>query len=57
MTEILSLATVLFALCPQVGLDRTFLTWLQNEAEDLFARPQSHGLKDTQRDISGRSEI
>lgn len=48
MTEILSLPTVLFALGPQVGLDWTFLTRLQDEAEDLFACPQSHGLMDTQ---------
>ena len=46
--EILSLARVLFALGPQVRLDRTFLTRLQNHAEDLFACPQSHGLMDTQ---------
>lgn len=48
MTEVLSLAAVLFALGPEVGLDRTFLTGLQDDTEDLFARPQSHGLRDTQ---------
>lgn len=57
MTEILSLATVLFALGPQVRLDWTFLTRLQNDAEDLLARPQSHGLMDTQQNVRGRSHI
>lgn len=46
VTEILSLATVLFALGAQIGVYWAFLTWLQNEAEDLFACPQSHGLMD-----------
>lgn len=44
MTQIFSLATVLFALGSQVGLDWTLITRLQNHAEDLFARPQNHGL-------------
>ncbi len=57
MTEILSLAAVLFALGPQVRIDWTLLTRLQNDAEDLLARPQSHGLMDTQQSISGRSQI
>lgn len=48
VTEILSLATVLFALGPQVCSDWTFLAWLQKDTEDLFARPQSHGLMDTE---------
>jgi len=55
--EILSLATVLFAFGPQVRLHWTLLVWLQNEAEDLFARPQSHGLMDTHsKNISARPQ-
>lgn len=48
MTKILSLATVLFSLSPEVCIDWTFLAWFQNDTEDLFARPQSHGLKGTE---------
>ncbi len=48
VTEIFSLATVLLALGPQVRLDRTFFTRLQDDTENLFACPQSHGLMDTQ---------
>ena len=48
VAEILSFATVLFALGPQVCLDWTVLTRLQDDTEDLFSRPQSHGLMDAQ---------
>lgn len=48
MTEILPLATVLFAFGSQVCVDRTLLVRLQDDAEDLLAGPQSHGLTDTQ---------
>lgn len=48
VTQILSFATILFALCPQVGIDRTFLVGLQNDTEDLFSGPKGHGLMDRQ---------
>lgn len=47
MAEILPFATVLLALGPQVGLDWTVFARLQDDAEDLLARPQGHGLPDT----------
>lgn len=48
VTEILPLATVLFAFGPQVCVDQTLFVRLQDDAEDLLAGPQSHGLMDTQ---------
>lgn len=48
MAEILPLATVLFALGPQVGVDGTLAVGLQDDGEDLLAGPQGHGLPDTQ---------
>lgn len=49
MAQILSFATVLFALCLKVGINWTFFTGLENDAEDLFACPQGHGLLDRER--------
>lgn len=49
MTQILSFAAVLFALCLQVGIDWTVLAGLQNDTEDLFSCPQGHGLMGRQR--------
>lgn len=47
MAEILPFAAVLFAFGPQVGVDGTLAVGLQNDAEDLLAGPQGHGLPDT----------
>lgn len=53
VTEILSFAAVLFAFGPQVCIDRTIFTWLQNDTENLFTCPQSNWLTETQQHISG----
>lgn len=45
MAQVLAFAAVLLALGPQVGLDGAIFARLQDEAEDLLARPQSHGLE------------
>lgn len=44
MAEIFPLAAVLFAFGPQVGVDGTLGVGLQDDAEDLLAGPQGHGL-------------